>query len=408
VVKATSSSDLKKERKRRKDEPQDMVKRLARAAANAAALYPPPPPPPQRGPIGNLQKLTKVIDEQLLLSKRTDLLSTPTQAYDSMSALLRSNDENKPSSPQPFHVAVVFGKALQEDQVTVEYAARIRSLVELLLNVRKDGDGPNDQNEIQVVCFCGSTAPDNHIADADAGYVFFRHLCAANNVQIHTLGIYIDRTSKEEGTALQNVMNYLQTHHVPHWLSMSGTEESAVDEYGLERRAPRKKIHLHISLISTSHHLCNLNDIHHRSPGQSLLRPMKVLKKEYSSNSFLNDWEEDVGDQKSKSRAGIVETSWSFRYVPYPYLSTDDDSLAFMGRCYRLGEELYPLFINLKGIVNEVRIIVFFLMLYYISIISLAHLHVQNKNTEGIFPTRQLSSPGVHSTSSCKSNGGFV
>jgi hypothetical protein len=371
VVKATSSSDLKEERRRsrrKKKEPQDIVKRLARAAANAATLYPPPPPPPQGigGPIGNLQKLTKVIDEQLLLSKgRTDLLSTPTQAYDSMSALLRSNDENEPPSPQqPFHVAVVFGKALQEDQVTVEYAARIRRLVELL----KD-----DQNEmIQVVCFCGSTAPDNHIADADAGYVFFRHLCAAHNVHVRTtLGIYIDRTSKEEGTALQSVMNYVQAHHVPRWLSMSGTEESAVDEYGLERRAPRKKIHLHISLISTSHHLCNLNDIHHRSPGQSLLRPLKALKKEYSSNSFREDWEEDfVGEKKkSKSPAGIVETSWSFRYVAYPYLSTDDDSLAFMGRCYLLGEELYPLFINLKGIVNEVRTTVLYLYTLYIHIL---------------------------------------
>jgi hypothetical protein len=284
-----------------------------------------------------------------------------------MSALMRSNDENKPSSQQPFHVALVFGKALQDDQVTVEYAARIRCLVELL----KD-----DRNEIQVVCFCGSTAPDNHIADADAGYVFFRHLCASQNVPVHNCGIYIDRTSKEEGTALQNVMNYLQANHVPHWLSMSGTEESAVDEYGLERTAPRKKIHVHLFLISTAYHLCNLNDIHRRSPGQSLLRPIKVLNKEYSSNSFRDDWEEDFGKKKIRNPAGIVETSWSFRYAAYPYHSTDDDSLAFMGRCYLLGEELYPLFINLKGIVNEVRTIVVIIIYIYPSCKS----HTHNKH----------------------------
>lgn len=337
VLKATSSKDLKEERKRRKKEPkkEHVVKRLARAAATAAALYPPPPPPPHRGPLASLQKLTEVIDQQLLHSKHTDLFKAPIQARDSMSALLGYNDENKPLSQQPFRVAIVFGKALQDDQVTVEYASRIRCLVELL----------RDTNDIRVACFCGSTAAGNHIADADSGYVFFRHLCASQKVNLNDLNIYIDRTSKDEGTVLHNVMIYLQTHHVPNWLSTSGTEESAVDEYGLKRKAPRKKIHLHISLISTGYHLCNLNDIHHRSPGQSLLRPIQVLRKEYSSALHHDD----------ADPAGVVETSWSYRYAPYPYLSTDDDSVAFMGRCFLLGEELMPLFINLKGVVNEVK-----------------------------------------------------
>jgi hypothetical protein len=53
---------------------------------------------------------------------------------------------------------------------------------------------------------------------------------------------------------------------------------------------------------------------------------------------------------------GIVETSWVFRYATYPYAYTNEDTLAFMGECYLLSEELLPLYVNLKAVVDDVSI----------------------------------------------------
>lgn len=52
-------------------------------------------------------------------------------------------------------------------QVTVEYASRIRRLVQGI----KSGHLKPD-----LVCFTGGRVRDNKVADASAGYVFFRHL----------------------------------------------------------------------------------------------------------------------------------------------------------------------------------------------------------------------------------------
>ena len=334
TLQATSSRDLKKTRRSKKKK-EDAVKRLARAAATAASLYPPKLEDEIRpSSIGSLQQLTQAIDEQLIQAnqRNTQFVSgVVQQPRDSMSSLLGYNDQQ--TSQPGYHVALVFGKALLQDQVSVEYASRIRALVKLIAT----------DSTITLVCFCGGVAPGNHIADADAAYVFFRHLCASQNIGVDHLEVYIDRTSREEASALQHLTQYLRTHQVPQWLQDSSTEESSTDEYGLVRETPRKKIHVHFSLVSTGHHLCNINDIHHRSPRQSLLRPIEQLKSEMS--------------RVEQAEEGIVETSWCYCYAPYPCLDVKDDAVAFMGRCYLLGEELKPLLMNLKGIVNEVRLL---------------------------------------------------
>lgn len=53
-------------------------------------------------------------------------------------------------------------------QVTVEYASRIRRLVQGLRSGRLQPD---------LVCFTGGVVRDNKVADASAGYMYFRHLC---------------------------------------------------------------------------------------------------------------------------------------------------------------------------------------------------------------------------------------
>ena len=337
---ATSSKRLKDEQQRRpprKKKKENAVKRLARAAANAAALYPPEDTltatSSSRSSLGTLRQLTHAIDEQLL-QKRQASFSPSLQPQDSMSMLLGFNEEHV-STDVSYNVAIVFAKTLQDDQVTVEYAARIRSLVELL----------KDKNShVDIVCFCGHCSEENNVATADAGYVYFRHLCAAQKVDLSLVDMFVDRTSKDEGTALQNVVKHLQSYYIPDWFQECNLQECEPDE-------PRKRLSIHLSLISSGYHLCNLNDIHHRSPGQSPLRPIELMRKEYSSIVNEEQWDDDSVSEVCK---GVVESSWSYRCATYPYLYAKDDAVAFMARCFLLGEELIPLLINLRGVVREV------------------------------------------------------
>lgn len=50
----------------------------------------------------------------------------------------------------------------------MEYASRIRRLVQGLRSGRLQPD---------LVCFTGGVVRDNKVADASAGYIYFRHLC---------------------------------------------------------------------------------------------------------------------------------------------------------------------------------------------------------------------------------------
>ena len=85
-------------------------------------------------------------------------------ARDSMISLLGYNQVNgvwrEHSSQSTYNVAIVFGKKLVRDQVTVEYASRIRTLVKLFME--------DSEFRPSLVCFCGGKK-GNHISDADAG-----------------------------------------------------------------------------------------------------------------------------------------------------------------------------------------------------------------------------------------------
>lgn len=112
--------------------------------------------------------------------------------------------------------------------------------------------------------------------------------------------------------------------------------------------------------VSTEYHLCNLNDVHHRSPGKSFLQPLVTLRGLIGSDRWETKDEalEVMGDGYSSSvhvksgsstpvvtdRAtfgGIensVDTSWSFQYATYPFLHGPEDAIVFLGQCYLLGE----------------------------------------------------------------------
>jgi hypothetical protein len=41
-----------------------------------------------------------------------------------------------------------------------------------------------EQQQVHVIGFCGTKHWDNHLADANASYAYFRHLCACQKVDL--------------------------------------------------------------------------------------------------------------------------------------------------------------------------------------------------------------------------------
>jgi hypothetical protein len=353
-----------------------VVQKLARMRSVAAQIGPissqTAHPPPENSK-ADLVSLTQVIDERLV-EKKNDKSSFVSglvrQSRDSLGALLGHDDEHnaayKNDTEKAHDIVVVFGKALLQDQVTVEYAARLRTLAQLLSS--------NELNTPDVICFCGGVRNGNHIADADAGFLFFQQLCANEGISLGNTKLFVDRISRNDRKALQFVTSHIMKELVSDWLAASHETESPKDEYGMERRRPlRKKVHLHFTLLSSEYHLCNLNDVHHRSPNQSLLRPIEKLRTvDRSHEEIMSEYDDEitafrrslqsstpeekdaaVGQRQRPMINGIVDCSWSFKYSTYPYSYTSDDASAFMGRCYLLGEELLPLYINMKGVVAD-------------------------------------------------------
>jgi len=153
----------------------------------------------------------------------------------------------------------------------------------------------------------------------------------------------------------------------------------------------QKKVSVHFTLISTEYHLCNINDVHHRSPQRSLLTIMEAMggafkdpnQYGYSAGNYFRSpydsmldynreiqdgsdddyysYRQDIDDRDSLAdndddlpvTQGIVLTSWSFQYATYPYIYAKDDAVVFLGKCYLLGEELKPLLVNMKGVVDQ-------------------------------------------------------
>jgi len=287
-------------------------------------------------------------------------------------------------SKTTWNVAVVFGKCLVRDQVTVEYASRIRTLASLF---KKE---PNFSPSL--LCFCGSAAEGNNVSDADAGYIFFRHMCEAQGIDLSGVEILLDTKSKTDAEAVELVTEKVKQ-LLPSWLQQTPDQEN-ISSNG---KTPKKVINLHFSFISTEYHLCNINDIHHRSPRQSVFKPILQLQEDFTrsnyaqaygdlggtrnsafySNYYADEHDYDIYGRSNKfsdspadkmfSRhnegldapdrlriRGDVKTSWSFQYATYPYIHSKDQAVAYLGKCFLLGEELMPLLVNLKGVVEKV------------------------------------------------------
>ena len=291
-------------------------------------------------------------------------------ATDSMQSLLGYNQftgEWSERNATTYHVAVVFGKTLIQDQVTVEYATRIRTLVKLLK------EEPNFRPKL--ICFTGGVTNEvNTISDASAGYVYFRHLCAIQDITFDSK-VWVDTKSSNEREAVERIASELWRNHIKQWLSERPLVERTNQHYGVGWKILERKVDIHFTLVSTEYHLCNLNDVHHRSPLKSFLQPLVSLRGLAGSDRWENNQELSVmdpnystsvhvkGSNKVSERAtfgGIensVDTSWSFQYGTYPFLHGHDEAIVFLGQCYLLGEELTPLLVNMKGVVEQVRLL---------------------------------------------------
>eukprot|EP00980_Cylindrotheca_fusiformis_P028152 scaffold22583_cov106-Cylindrotheca_fusiformis.AAC.23 len=288
----------------------------------------------------SITKLSQSIDEELLRPRDG---YRPSRETSSMRLLLDHNDRTEATEiPKKSlglrHVAVVFSKPLREDQITIEYASR---LVSLARSMKFDDYKPD------MICFCGSSTPAEGglVTDTAAGVIFFRHLCMANDIPLDETILSII-AQKEDGLSWSSkslhplVEEVVGRRYLKHWLSHSDVYERPIDEYGLTRQQQRKNIHIHLTLVSTDYHLCNLNDIHVRSPRQS---PLNELKQEI--------------ERIAKVYKGIAKTTWCFRYATYPYVYSKSEVSAFLGKCYLIAQELRPLLVNLRGVANEVSAI---------------------------------------------------
>ena len=279
-------------------------------------------------------------------------------------------------------IAVVFARPLVDGQVSMEYASRLASLAR---SIESDNYRPD------LVYFCGSLSPKRNVdvvPEGAAGIVYFRHLCAANNISLDgidlvwTRGPKSSRKTSSKSTAtttdddvygdeafgilggltstpppmddedlpplrynpwsqssLKPIVNeLLGSGYLNQWLAESELFESETDEYGLTREMPRKKISLHWTLISTDYDLAALNNIHLRSPRQSPLETLRLLQQRIS-----------------KQYRGICVSTWSFRYSIYPFVySTDDILAAFLGKCYLLAQDVLPVLVNIWGVAGNV------------------------------------------------------
>ena len=305
-----------------------------------------------------------------------------------------------PSLPSTCHVAVVFPKPLLNGQITVEYASRLEALARTLSQTDSNGS----RYKPLLICLLSSDTsftgnPDHKasavIDDGTAGYIYFQHLCEINNIPLNDVEVcivpmnvegaavaenqdqYSSYDSEELMTAtsttnmdhdadgsgkkardsmlnvptLQSVAQEIQENFLDAWLDQSQVYESKTDEYGMTRRQPRKKVHIHVTLFSTDYQLCNLNDIHTRSPRQS---PFQSLQSNSLSSSSRSGSNARLSSSATRRRV-IVDTTWSFHYSAYPFREVhDNDVESFLGSCYLLAQDLQPLLVNLRGVVDNV------------------------------------------------------
>ena len=317
--------------------------------------------------LGSLQSLTAAIEAKLEKSRRHQRASSyGSQNRDAMAEVLRHNDDCQPhpNATAVKHVAIVLTKPLQNDRVTLEHAQRVRRLVRAM---------QHESYRPHVICFVGGQGPGNLVADADASYLFFLELCAAQHVPVHGIDIHLVKGSVQEG-ALEQISYFLKETCSPLWnlelqKQLGKSQQQQQQQQNISKKSippppssastkqpksgllgqpgegngdkdaqpedplqsPSRKLHVHFSLVSSEYELCQLNDMHDRSPGRSPLRALST----WSSRSF--------------------ETTWDYLYTTtiLPAEESNDVTRMFRTKTFRSAQELIPVLQHIRGVAEN-------------------------------------------------------
>ena len=246
---------------------------------------PPHPPSNPNGPnrsLANLHELTERIAD--LLHVGSIQKTTQHSPKDAPLGYLSANN----------HIVVIFGKHLIRDQITVEYAKRIVTLVK---QIASGALNPN------VICFTGGKGNNNpsSISEAAAGYTFFRGVCEESGVDVSRFDYILEEESRNSKENLINVIEEIRSRYGHHSLSSC-----------------------HFTLVSSDYHLIRLQEVHRLTPRQSILFPLEVSA-----------------------------STWNCIFAAYPFCVSRDAPTAFLGRAVVLANDLGILLANLNGALED-------------------------------------------------------
>ena len=293
------------------------------------------------------------------------------------------------------HVAVVLTKRSMvvkgEHRLTVECARRIERLFHAIRNERYSPD---------VIVFVGEKYTNTpavnvdctHTSDANLGYDYFlalvhRSMDPLHHIDLTNVTLHIEPTATSSN-AMANIASYIQSNQMIQWFAQAIHEANATAHEAMwsdnispkhhhnqpHRRRP--KLHVQFALISSDYHLCILNDIHVRSPGQS---PLRFLDRWTTSSIIKNITSSRVYcsalNLQLHSFTGVqLETSWTYMYSTTanfhrrtgPLMFDNEDKTvtchddeddanfaiaSFSSICYQRAQDLVPVLQNLRGVV---------------------------------------------------------
>ncbi len=241
----------------------------------------------QHAPIANLHELTARISDLLDVGSLAEARATP---------MPMEGDERMGHLNASLHIVVVFGKRLIRDQVTVEYAKRIVTLVKQLTTKAIDPD---------MICFTGGRAPGGCVSEASAGYSFFRSVCEEARLDVQKYSYLLEEKST---STLQNVQNVIAA---------------------LQRRCkPEVIANCHFTLVSSDYHLIRLQEVHRINLLDSALYPLSRFS-----------------------------ATWSYIFAAYPFCVSHEPGTAFLGRAIVLANDLSVVLVNLTSAVNHRRFV---------------------------------------------------
>jgi hypothetical protein len=338
---------------------------------------------------------------------------------DSMGALYMHNHLHPRIGHDPTvrHVAIVLAKPLQDDSLTVEGAARVKYLLHSILEGKY---APH------LVVFCGPVSgPNNRVSDADVSYMYFRNLweCTvhahrnrfgggdaddsanggAGTIALRRPEFYLERMPIDQG-GLQQLAQHIQQSYVARWWeeivadearqqqsAAASTQAKAAESTkatpvtpATTKRPKPKKLQIHFSLVSSEYQLCQLNDIHVRSPNQSALRAFRSLVRTTTaatSTSSSSASSTRSGSSLLASAPQVEPPTWSFHGVTswlyssslppsssdgaaHPSNATTTPSAnhqhhnqhplrAFCAKTYKTAQHMVPVLYNLRGVVEH-------------------------------------------------------